>query len=265
MVFFKKILTVLVLFIGAQTLSAQIGNTAPNFTVVDTHGDTIRLYDILDEGKYVILDFFYTTCGPCIFYSPQVNLAYEKYGCNTQDVVFIAIDYQDTNAEVIAYDAQYGIQYPSVSGTQGGGNSVVSQYGVTGFPTFYLIDSTHKIIDQIDPPTLIVFDFRFEMHGIQPMACLSGTDAQHLTPNSIKIYPNPVQYGEVVLELEGVADNQGTVMVFDVAGHLIQEKTVDQPSDQSIQLEISDWPAGLYLSEFISENGMRWYGRFVKN
>ncbi|MEZ5059870.1 MAG: TlpA disulfide reductase family protein, partial [Saprospiraceae bacterium] len=148
-----------IICLQSQQGNAQVGNIAPDFTVTDTHGETHRLYDYLDAGKSVILDFFFTTCGPCIYYSPQVNLAYEKYGCNEADVVFIGIDFDDTNAEVIAYDEEYQIKYPSISGKEGGGNNVVSAYNVLAFPTFYVIDSTKKIIHEIDPPTLQVFDY----------------------------------------------------------------------------------------------------------
>ena len=45
---------------------AQIGNPAPDFTVTDTHGEEHNLYSYLENGKVVVLDFFYTTCTPCI-------------------------------------------------------------------------------------------------------------------------------------------------------------------------------------------------------
>lgn len=58
----KKLLFVMigsfiVLSLNAQTLL----DTAINFSVKDTYGNTIDLYDILDEGKMVVIDFFSTT------------------------------------------------------------------------------------------------------------------------------------------------------------------------------------------------------------
>ena len=47
----------IVLSANAQTLL----DTAINFTVKDTYGNTLVLYDILDEGKIVVIDFFSTT------------------------------------------------------------------------------------------------------------------------------------------------------------------------------------------------------------
>ena len=146
MVYFIKYMSVFALGLLHFTSVAQVGNPAPDFTVTDTHGEEHNLYDYLEDGKVVVLDFFYTTCGPCQFYSPQVNLAYEKYGCNNAEVFFMAIDWGDTDAEVLAYDDEYMIEYPSISGTEGGGNEVVNLYNVSGFPTFYVIDSTKKLL-----------------------------------------------------------------------------------------------------------------------
>ncbi|MBK8969715.1 MAG: redoxin domain-containing protein [Saprospiraceae bacterium] len=264
MILFRKVIAVLFLCIGGiNTAWTQIGFTAPNFTVVSTHGDTIRLYDILDGGQFVVLDFFFTTCGPCIYFTPEVNLAFEKYGCNTQDVVFIAIDYQDTNAEVQAYDQQHDIQYPSVSGTQGGGNGVVSQYVISAFPTFLLIHPNYKIVDEIFPPTLVVFDTSFATHGIAPEACLTSTAAP-AAMQSLVLYPNPVQTSLVTLDLRRVSGDRVTIFVQDLAGRTMLTEVAQGLNDGLYQLDLCTIPEGLYFVTAVAEDGMRWDGRLVK-
>ena len=223
---------------------AQIGNPAPDFTVTDVHGQTHHLYEYLEAGKVVVLDFFYTTCGPCQFYSPQVNLAYEKYGCNNVDVIFIAIDYGDTDAMVEAYDQEYEIEFPSISGEEGGGNGVVADYGVFAFPTFYVIDSTKKIIDEIDPPTLQVFDFRFEEHGIQPADCEATGVAEVHSANDLRLFPNPVANGRLNLEWPG---GEGVIEIFDLQGRLVLREVISQKEANLVEVSVEGLEPGVFL------------------
>lgn len=58
----KKLLFVMVGLLITFTINAQtLLDTAVNFTVKDSYGNTLILYDILDEGKIVVIDFFSTT------------------------------------------------------------------------------------------------------------------------------------------------------------------------------------------------------------
>ncbi|MEZ5083866.1 MAG: hypothetical protein R2750_10520 [Bacteroidales bacterium] len=58
----KKLGFIFILFFFVMALSAQTSlDTAQNFTVKDIYGNTFELYDILDSGKIVVIDFFATT------------------------------------------------------------------------------------------------------------------------------------------------------------------------------------------------------------
>ena len=60
----KKILLLSILFFLSVTFTkAQTTlSTAVDFTVTDTHGNPHNLFSILNSGKYVCIDFFFTTC-----------------------------------------------------------------------------------------------------------------------------------------------------------------------------------------------------------
>ncbi|MBC7776134.1 MAG: redoxin domain-containing protein [Phycisphaerae bacterium] len=260
MKFFTKLLFGLLFFTVPMVAEAQVGGPAPNFTVTDTHGDTHTLYQYLDSGKVVVLDFFYTTCIPCQYYSPQVNAAYEKYGCNTANVIFMSIDYNDTNAEVTAYDEQYNIKFPSVSGLGGGGNGVVNQYGILGFPTLYVIDSSKTIIAQIDPPTLQVFDFRFQQHGILPAGCLSAAYEPGLHGN-LQLFPNPVAAGgNLSIQLPEPKLGMARFEILNVMGQSLRKGQLDLNST----LPLGSMPNGLFLLKISPlEGGKVYMGIFV--
>ena len=261
---FKKYALLLVLCIFQWKANAQIGNTAPNFTATDTHGETHTLYDYLDDGKVVVLDFFYTTCAPCQFYTPQVNLAYEKYGCNTANVIFMALDWGDTDAEVIAYDEEFGIHYPSISGIDGGANAIINQYNVTGFPTFYVIDSTKKIIDQIDPPTLQVFDFRFEQHGILPASCEISSVFDPDSPNQLRLFPNPVSISDLAIEFPDSLSGKANLEVFNLYGKTVAKIPINL-NGNTLQISTDQLSAGTYFIKIRTlKNGDYYSGMFMK-
>jgi thiol-disulfide isomerase/thioredoxin len=145
----KLLLLVLLVALVQKSIIAQTSlTTAVDFTVTDVHGETHNLFSILNEGKHVIVDFFFTTCGPCISSVPTLNQAYTDYGCNTSEVVFISIDNGDSDAEVLQYENSYGGLLPSVSGNDGGGNTVTSTYGISAWPTVILIAPNQTILEQ---------------------------------------------------------------------------------------------------------------------
>ena len=82
-----------ILFARAQTSLT----TATDFTVTDTDGNTHNLYSILNSGKYVCIDFFFTTCGPCQSTSPYYKVTFTNFCCNSQDIFFISIDQGDND------------------------------------------------------------------------------------------------------------------------------------------------------------------------
>lgn len=53
-------LTLFLAGLMAAGISQTTLDTAQNFSVKDTYGNTIKLFDILDEGKIVVIDFFST-------------------------------------------------------------------------------------------------------------------------------------------------------------------------------------------------------------
>jgi len=145
----KKILLTAVAFLTILFTQAQTSlTTAVDFTVTDIHGNTHNLFNYLDNGKHVIVDFFFTTCGPCISSVPTLNQAYTDYGCNTGDIIFISIDDGDTDAQVLQYENDYGGLLPSVSGIDGGGNAVNIAYGIGAYPTVVLIAPDYTIVEQ---------------------------------------------------------------------------------------------------------------------
>ena len=121
----KKLFTLFFALVLSIGVSAQTPLTqAVDFSTIDHHGNEINLFEILDGGQYVLIDFFYTSCGPCQNALPKVVDAYYALGCNQHDVFFMEISPTDHNNEpyyfIDEWIETYGIEYPTIYLTSGG-------------------------------------------------------------------------------------------------------------------------------------------------
>jgi len=116
--------------------------TAPDFTLVDLHGDTLRLSDY--QGKIVILDFWDTWCPPCLKEIPDFVELYNKY--QDQDFVIIGLAFgREGKERVESFAKEQGIQYPLAIANL----TVLNAYGpIKGIPTTMIIDQNGKIINR---------------------------------------------------------------------------------------------------------------------
>ena len=142
----------LLLFLAAITISLGINAQCPltqavDFTATDCHGTEVHLFDLLDGGQYVLIDFFFTTCGPCQQATPKIVESYYSFGCNMHDVYYMEISYIDNDAACQTWANNYGVEYPTI-GINGGGGGICSAYQISYYPTVILIRPDHQIVIQ---------------------------------------------------------------------------------------------------------------------
>ncbi len=169
----KKVFTLILALAFGFGLKAQCPYTeAIDFTATDIHGTEVHLFDILDGGQAVLIDFFFTTCGPCQQATPKIAQSYTAMGCNMYDVFYMEIATGDSNAACLNWVNNYGIEYPTISGA-GGGTTICNQYGIGQYPTVILIMPNHQIVIQdlwpISNAQTIIS--QLEAHGLQQHDC----------------------------------------------------------------------------------------------
>ena len=115
------------------------GAVAPNFTLTDVStGKEISLSDY--KGKYVIIDFWGSWCGPCRASHPHLREIYNRYKGEKFDILGIA---SDRKSEVIRKAAsEDNITWPQVSmfEKRAGQQEINKLYAVSAFPTKFLIN-----------------------------------------------------------------------------------------------------------------------------
>lgn len=120
------------------------GAIAPDFTQNDTNGKPVKLSDF--RGKYVLLDFWASWCGPCRMENPAVVKAYNAYKDKNFTVLGVSLDYPGKKADWLAAIEKDGLPWTHVSDLQGRNNAVAQRYKVTAIPFNLLIDPAGKII-----------------------------------------------------------------------------------------------------------------------
>ncbi len=103
----------------------------------------------------------------------MLSVAYEMFGCNTADLFVIAVNDGNTNAQCIQFDQTYGVNFPCISGVEGGGTAINNTYGINAYPTYILIAPNHEIVEQDMWPISSVQTFvdYFQNNGLQQAEC----------------------------------------------------------------------------------------------
>lgn len=132
------------------------GSVAPDFTAKDLNGQTWRLYDLLDQGKIVVLEISATWCAPCWAYhnGHAMHTFYEQHGPNGDDrarVLFIEGD-PKTNENCLFGPAGCNNYTPGnwVSGTPFpiiNDDSIALAYKIEYFPTIFVVCPNRKLYE----------------------------------------------------------------------------------------------------------------------
>lgn len=121
-----------------------IGAMAPNFTQNDVNDKPVSLSDL--KGKYVLLDFWASWCGPCRGENPNVVKAYEKYKDKSFTVLGVSLDQPGKKEAWLAAIKADGLPWTQVSDLQFWNNAAAKIYNIRSIPQNFLIDPNGKIV-----------------------------------------------------------------------------------------------------------------------
>jgi thiol-disulfide isomerase/thioredoxin len=120
-----------------------VGQRFTDFVVENGNldGSPVSFSDYVGKGKYVLVDFWASWCGPCIAESPVIAEVYKKYGGGRFDVLGVAVwDKREATLEAIR---EHGVSWPQILDAQ---TIPTELYGISGIPHIILFGPDGTIL-----------------------------------------------------------------------------------------------------------------------
>lgn len=121
-----------------------IGSMAMDFTQNDTLGNPVTLSSF--KGRYLLLDFWASWCGPCRAENPNVVKVFNKYKDKGFHVMGVSLDRPGQKEKWLKAIHDDGLAWTQVSDLQFWNNEVARLYGIRAIPQNFLLDKEGRII-----------------------------------------------------------------------------------------------------------------------
>lgn len=203
------------------------GNPAPDFTLKDINGETVSLKDF--RGKVVLLDFWATTCGPCITEIPNLRTLYEEHH---PDLVLISISLDANDDPLVKFLEDNDMPWIHIRSNL----AMPVKYNVSYIPHYRVIDRNglmrgKSLHDEIGLNTVVssqlaetpderdsvsiakLHRLRAELHDLRGEREQAITEYAH----ALRLQPNDIQLVTPLARLYGDDQSEKVLALYDEA------------------------------------------------
>jgi cytochrome c biogenesis protein CcmG/thiol:disulfide interchange protein DsbE len=119
--------------IRSQQGPISVGSRIPDFALTTFDGQTYNTADL--RGRVILINFWASWCEPCEEEAAELEQAYQEY--RDRGVVFLGVNYVDTEPEALAYLERFGITYANGPDL---GTRISQSFRMRGVPETYIVD-----------------------------------------------------------------------------------------------------------------------------
>jgi peroxiredoxin len=228
---FKAIVVTIFLLINFVSQAQNKIDQAVDFTLADTDGNFVNLFDALESEKTVLLYFYSTTCLNCALEAPIVDSVFRQFGSGQGELLVWGIVSSYSNIEMInEFVENTQISFPS-------------------FPTGHAEDVFSYYNIQYTPQVKIICDYQVSPTIPNNQIIESLGNCMNISNiEQISQLPN-ISFANNIIEIQ--SESVELVKIYDLTGRLLATKRVVEPTTKIILSNNQNF----VLAQFFNKNG----------